>query len=205
MKNDRKYPNGTSRLAKPRLEKFAFYRAGGKTLAEAYALAGAKIGISSKSAQVGGSRLIAIPSVRARVAYLSEQVIATKAHAFSPEQGLIPKMPKEALLARLWQAVNAGSNPEAIAAAKLLRDWLREDEQDSKAQQISDPAIIAGHILSISGDYAGLDDAGRAAYCRRMIDSLGTLGLPRADFQAALAPEANRANAQTPDPTPATS
>lgn len=187
MKNDRNYPNGTSRLAKPKLEKFAFYRAGGKTLAESYELAGAKTGISSKSAAVGGSRLAAIPGVRARIAYLQQQIPAKPDHPML-DNGAIPKTPRDALLARLWQIVNSDNNPEAIQAVRALRAWLREDAQAAKDSDVADPAIICKHLSAIRLEYEDMDAAQRLQYAARVVDNLDKLGIMRADVHAASAP-----------------
>ena len=100
--------------------------------------------------------------------------------------------PRKLLLKKLWEIVNSDSNQEAIAAVKQLRDWIREDEKKVKESDIADPAIIAGHMLAVSGDYAALDAPAKADYCRRFVDILDSLGLPRADIHAASGDSANR-------------
>ena len=106
--------------------------------------------------------------------------------------------PRKLLLKRLWEAVNSQANSEAIAAVKQLRDWIREDEQAAQASQIADPAVIAGHVLAVSGDYAALDTIAKADYCRKFVDVLDSLGLPRADLHAASADFADRDFAPPP-------
>jgi len=108
-----------------------------------------------------------------------------------PPQDVKPEtstIPRNMLLARLWKAVNSDTNPEAIAAVKQLRDWLREDEQDNKAQQVADPAIICKHLSALQGDFAGLDAAGKLQYSSRIVDKLIDLGMSRDNIHAASAP-----------------
>ena len=104
-----------------------------------------------------------------------------------PVDAQIPTSPRGALLKRLWMAVQSDKNPEAVQAVRELRDWLSEDEKKAKEAQIADPAIIAGHVLAVSGDYAALDPIAKADYCRRFVDILDSLGLPRADLHVASA------------------
>ena len=88
-----------------------------------------------------------------------------------------PANPRQALLKRLWQAVSSDTNPEAIQACKALRDWIESDEKAAKSSEIADPAVICSHLHSITGDYAALDDQGKAIYCKRIVDALGKLGI----------------------------
>jgi len=96
--------------------------------------------------------------------------------------------PRKLLLKRLWEAVNSQANPEAIAAVKQLREWLREDEQDSKASQVADPAIIARHCASIAGEYAAMEPAVQLQYMTRILDVLESCGLPKAHMLQVLQP-----------------
>jgi hypothetical protein len=125
------HTNEACRLAKPKLELFASHVANGNTLVEAYKLAVAKPSTTHESAGVGGSRLAAIPGVRARIAYLREQIISAEITATSalPEQGLLPKTPREILIARLWRMAHSPRHSEALAAIKLLRRWIADDEK----------------------------------------------------------------------------
>jgi hypothetical protein len=121
-------PDEARRLAKPKLELFAFHVANGNTLVEAYKLAVAKPSTTHESAAVGGSRLAAIPGVRARIAYLREQIIDAEITASAlPEQGLLPKTPREILIARMWRVAHSPRHSDALAAIKLLHRWLPKD------------------------------------------------------------------------------
>lgn len=94
--------------------------------------------------------------------------------------------PRKLLLKRLWDAVNSDSNPEAIAAVKQLRDWLREDEQRAEAASVSDPAIVARHCAATLTDYTGMDAIQRQDYIARVLSTLESIGLPRADLLAGM-------------------
>ena len=96
--------------------------------------------------------------------------------------------PRKLLFKRLWVAVQSDKNPEAIAAVKQLRDWLREDEQKAESANISDPAIVARHCAATLNDYANMDAAQRADYIARTISALVSCGIPRADLLAGLRP-----------------
>jgi hypothetical protein len=173
--------------------------------------------LSKQSAWEGGKKRMALAVIKERIRQLSAQITrfpdrqpdqptqsqapSQAVKAKSQAKGVKPPNliddgqpdnPRQALLRRLWRAVNSDTNPEAIAAVKALRDWIESDKRAAQASSIADPAIIAGHVLAVSGDYAALDAPGKADYCRRIVAGLDSLGLPRADFQAALADSANR-------------
>jgi hypothetical protein len=176
--------------------------------------------LSKQSAWEGGKKRMALPVIQERIRQLSAQISRFPDRTAGPGQASqaqsqvvkappsikpdriddgSPNNPRQALLRRLWQAVNSDTNPEAIAAVKALRDWLSDDETAAKAQQVADPAIICKHLSALQPDYADLDDASKLQYASRMIDALVTLGMDRDILRQTL----NRADAppfsQVPD------
>jgi hypothetical protein len=176
--------------------------------------------LSKQSAWEGGKKRMALPVIQERIRQLSAQITRLPDRTAGPGQVSqaqsqavkalpsikpdriddgSPNNPRQALLRRLWQAVNSDTNPEAIAAVKALRDWLSDDETAAKAQQISDPAIIAKHCASIAREYADLAPALQLQYMARIITALESCGLPRDHMRQIL----NRADAppiqQVPD------
>jgi len=167
--------------------------------------------LSKQSAWEGGKKRMALAVIKERVRQLSAQI--TRFPDRQPDQPTIsqaqsqavkaqsqakdikppvliddgqPDNPRQALLRRLWQAVNSDTNPEAIAAVKALRDWLREDEQDSKAQQVADPAIIAKHCASIAREYADMTPAVQLQYAERVLNLVASCGIPLDDMRLVL-------------------
>ena len=166
--------------------------------------------ISYQACRQGGLRYLAkLDLLNTKPVLNTEKRVAQRVVEHSAKPKIQPiedkdfTSPRKLLLKRLWEAVNSQVNPEAIAAVKQLRDWLTEDEEKAKESQVADPAIIAGHVLAVSGDYSALDAPGKADYCRRIVAGFESLGLPWADMAAAMANSANRADApplqQVPD------
>jgi hypothetical protein len=182
-------------LADHRAELFSKLVASGMSCGMAY-LKAVNPKTTRASAHSSGSRWKHKPLIAARIKRIQNDLlpddivrpVATPCNQVSTG----PKSPREALLARLWQAVNSDTNPDAIAAVKQLRDWIESDERAAQASSVADPAIIAGHILAVSGDYAALDAPGRADYCRRIVAAIESIGLPWADIQAAMTDSINR-------------
>ena len=196
-------------LSDPLLESFAAHVAAGDNAGAAYrAVYAADRPLTRQACHLGGKLRLSYPLVAERVRQIQTQTKALPRRApvkpnvkFCQVQPLdIPKPttqpvankqptnPREALLRRLWEAVQSASNPEAIAAVKQLRDWLREDEQKAESANISDPAIVARHCAATLNDYANMDSTQRQDYIARVLSALESLGLPRADLLTGLRP-----------------